>query len=105
MEALEAFLPIALEALKPGGRLAVIAFHSLEDRIVKRFFRQESKDCICPIEVPICVCGHTAQLEEITRKPIRPKEKEILENPRARSAKLRVGEKIFSTNGTRLAIN
>jgi 16S rRNA (cytosine1402-N4)-methyltransferase len=96
LEALEAFLPQALEALKPGGRLAIIAFHSLEDRIVKRFFRQESRDCICPPEVPICVCGHKAQLEEITRRPIRPKEKETLENPRARSAKLRVGKKFFS---------
>ena len=96
LEALEAFLPLALEALKPGGRLAIIAFHSLEDRIVKRFFRKESRDCICPVEVPICVCGHKAQLEEITRRPIRPKEKETLENPRARSAKLRVGKKIFS---------
>jgi 16S rRNA (cytosine1402-N4)-methyltransferase len=95
LEALEAFLPIALETLKPGGRLAVIAFHSLEDRIVKQFFRRESKDCICPIEVPICVCEHKAQLKEITRRPIRPEEKEIIENPRARSARLRIGEKIF----------
>ena len=95
LEALEAFLPIALEVLNPGGRLAIIAFHSLEDRIVKRFFKQESKDCICPVEIPICVCDHKAQLEVITRRPIRPEEKETLENPRARSAKLRVGEKIF----------
>jgi 16S rRNA (cytosine1402-N4)-methyltransferase len=95
LEALEAFLPIALEVLNPGGRLAIIAFHSLEDRIVKRFFKQESKDCICPVEIPICVCDHKAQLEEITRRPIRPEEKETLKNPRARSAKLRVGEKIF----------
>jgi len=95
LDALEIFLPLALEALNPGGRLVIIAFHSLEDRIVKRFFRQESKDCICPVEVPICVCGHKAQLKEITRRPIQPDEKETLENPRARSAKLRVGEKIF----------
>ena len=95
LEALEAFMPIALEVLNPGGRLAIIAFHSLEDRIVKRFFKRESKDCICPIEIPICVCDHKAQLEEITRRPIRPEEKETLKNPRARSAKLRVGEKIF----------
>lgn len=95
LEALEAFLPMALEALNSGGRLAIIAFHSLEDRIVKRFFRQESKDCICPVEIPICVCDHKKQLKEITRRPIQPDEKEIMENPRARSAKLRVGEKIF----------
>jgi 16S rRNA (cytosine1402-N4)-methyltransferase len=94
LEALEAFLPTALDALNPGGRLAIIAFHSLEDRIVKQFFRKESKDCICPPEIPQCVCGHKKQLKEISRRPIRPEEKEILENPRARSAKLRVAEKI-----------
>jgi 16S rRNA (cytosine1402-N4)-methyltransferase len=95
LESLEAFLPTALESLNPGGRLAVIAFHSLEDRIVKNFFRRESKDCICPPELPQCVCEHKAQLKEITRRPIRPEEKEIEFNPRSRSAKLRVGEKIF----------
>jgi len=95
LNALEAFLPAALEVLKPGGRLAVIAFHSLEDRIVKRYFRQESRDCICPPEIPICVCGHKAKIKEITRRPIRPEDKEIDGNPRARSAKLRAAEKIF----------
>ena len=95
LDALEAFLPTALDILKPGGRLAIIAFHSLEDRIVKQFFRRESRDCICPAEIPQCVCGHTAQVREISRRPIRPEEKEINENPRARSAKLRVAEKIF----------
>lgn len=94
LKALEAFLPTALDALNPGGRLAVIAFHSLEDRIVKQFFRKESKDCICPPEIPQCVCGHKKQLREINRRPIRPEDKEILENPRSRSAKLRVAEKI-----------
>jgi 16S rRNA (cytosine1402-N4)-methyltransferase len=94
LEALEAFMPIALDALHPGGRLAIIAFHSLEDRIVKQFFRKESRDCICPPKIPQCVCGHIKQLKEINRRPIRPEEKEILENPRARSAKLRVAEKI-----------
>ena len=94
LKALEAFLPTALDALNPGGRLAVIAFHSLEDRIVKQFFRKESKDCICPTEIPQCVCGHKKQLKEINRRPIRPEDKEILENPRSRSAKLRVAEKI-----------
>lgn len=95
LNALEAFLPKALEALKPGGRLAIIAFHSLEDRIVKSFFRRESKDCICPPEVPQCVCGHRAQLKVLTRRPIRPEESEINLNPRSRSAKLRAAEKIF----------
>jgi len=95
LNALEAFLPAALEVLKPGGRLAVIAFHSLEDRIVKRYFRKESKDCICPPEIPICVCGHKAKIREISRRPIRPEDSEIDGNPRARSAKLRAAEKIF----------
>jgi 16S rRNA (cytosine1402-N4)-methyltransferase len=95
LDALEAFLPRALEALKPGGRLAIIAFHSLEDRIVKNFFRRESTDCLCPPEVPQCVCGHQAQLKVLTRRPIQPVEEEISRNPRARSAKLRAAEKIF----------
>jgi len=95
LEALEKFLPEALELLKPGGRLAVIAFHSLEDRIVKGYFRQESKDCICPPEVPICVCGHKARIKELSRRPIRPEDEESEANPRARSAKLRAAEKIF----------
>ncbi len=102
---LEAFLPQALEELKPGGRLAIIAFHSLEDRIVKQFFRKESSDCICPSEIPICVCDHKAQIREISRKPIRPSEIEVSQNPRSRSARLRIAEKIFHANGTRLAIN
>jgi 16S rRNA (cytosine1402-N4)-methyltransferase len=95
LDALEAFLPRALEALKPGGRLAIIAFHSLEDRIVKTFFRRESSDCICPPEIPQCVCGHQAQLKVLTRRPVQPTEEQISLNPRARSAKLRAAEKIF----------
>ncbi|MGH2583246.1 MAG: 16S rRNA (cytosine(1402)-N(4))-methyltransferase RsmH [Anaerolineales bacterium] len=94
LETLEAALPQAVAALKSGGRLAVIAFHSLEDRIVKQFFRTESKDCICPPEQPVCTCGHTATLKEITRKPIRPQASEISANPRSRSARLRVTEKL-----------
>jgi 16S rRNA (cytosine1402-N4)-methyltransferase len=105
LEALEAFLPQALEALKPGGRLAIIAFHSLEDRLVKQFFRRESRDCICPPQLPQCVCGHTAQIREISRRPVRPAEGELSQNPRSRSAKLRIAEKIFTGNGTGLAIN
>ena len=93
LEALELILPIALGVLKRGGRLAVIAFHSLEDRIVKHFFRRESKDCICPPELPVCACDHKAQLKELTHRPTRPKTSEVVENPRARSARLRVAEK------------
>lgn len=87
-------LPRAIAALAPAGRLAVIAYHSLEDRIVKVTFRQESRDCICPPEIPVCECGHEASLQRITRKPIRPEASEIRRNPRARSARLRVAEKL-----------
>lgn len=90
---LESALPQAVELLAPGGRLAVIAFHSLEDRIVKRFMRRESKDCICPRELPICTCDHQATLDVITRKPLGPTEEEIEVNPRSRSARLRVAER------------
>jgi len=95
LKALEAFLPQALDLLKPGGRLAIIAFQSLEDRLVKQFFRKESSDCICPAEIPLCVCGHSARIREISRRPIRPEDGEIDNNPRSRSAKLRIAEKIF----------
>lgn len=94
LEALEEALPQAVTILAPGGRLAVISFHSLEDRIVKLFFRQEAKDCICPPRSPACVCGHRATLRVITKKPVSPSEEEIARNPRARSAKLRVAERL-----------
>jgi 16S rRNA (cytosine1402-N4)-methyltransferase len=94
LEAIEVVLPQAVQALGPGGRLAVISFHSLEDRIVKQFFRRESKDCICPPGQPICTCGHKASLKEITRHPVEASAAEVAENPRARSARLRVAEKI-----------
>ena len=94
LEAVEKVLPMAVQALGPGGRLAVISFHSLEDRIVKEYFRQESKDCICPPQQPVCTCGHKASLKEITRRPITPSEAETSRNSRARSAKLRVAEKL-----------
>lgn len=94
LEAVEAVLPRAVEALKPGGRLAVIAFHSLEDRLVKQFFRRESTDCICPPRLPVCVCGHKASIQELTRRPIRPGEAEIQSNPRSRSARLRAAQKL-----------
>jgi len=94
LDNLKSFLPQAVELLKPEGRLAIVSFHSLEDREVKNFFRQESKDCICPKEVPICQCDHKASLKILTKKPLTAGEKEIKENPRARSAKLRVAEKL-----------
>jgi 16S rRNA (cytosine1402-N4)-methyltransferase len=90
--ALERALPQALACLQPGGRLAVISFHSLEDRIVKNYFKQESQDCICPPEQPVCTCGHKATIDIITKRPITPSLAEIEANPRARSAKLRVVE-------------
>lgn len=94
LDAVEQVLPIALARLAPGGRLAVITFHSLEDRIVKQFFRRESRDCLCPPRQPVCTCGHRAQLKVITRKPVVATEFEINQNPRARSARLRIAEKL-----------
>jgi 16S rRNA (cytosine1402-N4)-methyltransferase len=91
---IESGLKAALEILKPGGRMATISFHSLEDRLVKSFFNVESKDCICPPQQPVCTCGHRATLRIVTRRPIRPSEAEEAANPRARSARLRVAEKI-----------
>ncbi len=94
LERVENVLPQAVAALRSGGRLAIISFHSLEDRIVKEYFRRESRDCLCPPRQPVCTCGHTATLREISRKPITPGEAETAANPRARSAKLRVVEKL-----------
>lgn len=93
LEAVAKTLPMAIQALAQGGRLAVIAFHSLEDRVVKDYFHQESRDCLCPPRQPICTCGHKATLIEINRRPITPTEEEIKVNNRARSAKLRIAEK------------
>lgn len=92
LEVLEQALPQALALLKPKGRLAVISFNSLEDRIVKQYFRQEAQDCICPPEQPVCLCNHKASINIITKKPITPSAAEVDANPRARSAKLRVVE-------------
>lgn len=91
---LETFLRAATEALKPGGRLGIITFHSGEDRIVKRFFQDEARGCICPKEFPVCNCGQAARLKILTKKPVTAGEAEIAENPRARSAKLRIAQKI-----------
>jgi len=91
---LEAALPAALDILRPGGRLVVISFHSLEDRIVKRYFQAEEKGCVCPPDLPACVCGRVPRLRILTRHPLVPSEDEQAMNPRARSAKLRVAERL-----------
>jgi 16S rRNA (cytosine1402-N4)-methyltransferase len=91
---LEAALPAAFEMLRPGGRLAVISFHSLEDRIVKRFMRDLERGCECPPDFPICVCGKEPHLRSASRKAIRPSARETAANPRASSARMRVGIKV-----------
>lgn len=90
----ESVLPRAIDLLRPGGRLAVISFHSLEDRVVKDAFKRVSTDCICPPKTPICVCDHHASVRLVNRKPIVADDAEITLNPRSRSAKLRVVEKL-----------
>jgi 16S rRNA (cytosine1402-N4)-methyltransferase len=94
LRAVEAIIPLAIEALAPGGKLAVISFHSLEDRIVKNSLRRESTDCICPPEQLICTCGHTASIRLTPRKAITASEQEVAQNTRSRSAKLRIAQKI-----------
>jgi 16S rRNA (cytosine1402-N4)-methyltransferase len=84
----------AVEVLSPGGRLAVIAFHSLEDGAVKRFLARESRDCVCPPQQPVCTCGHRASMRTLTRRPVRPSPEELAANPRSRSARLRAAERL-----------
>jgi 16S rRNA (cytosine1402-N4)-methyltransferase len=91
---LEEALPNAVEMLRPGGRVAVISFHSLEDRIVKRFLRAQERGCVCPPDFPICTCGREPVLRALSRKAIRPSSREIAENPRAASARLRAAVKV-----------
>jgi len=91
---LESALPSAFSMLRPGGRLAVISFHSLEDRIVKRFMRDLERGCDCPPDFPICVCGKEPQLRSLSRKAIRPNSRETASNPRSSSARLRIGVKV-----------
>lgn len=94
IENIRSFLKDSLEIMPSGCRLVVITFHSGEDRIVKNFFKQNGRGCVCPPEIPVCVCGHRASLKIINRRPITPTELEIEQNFRARSAKLRFAEKI-----------
>lgn len=93
LEALNEFLAQALALLRPEGRLVVISYHSLEDRIVKQFFRAQAKGCTCPPEFPVCVCGRKSQLSILTAKPLAPGSEEIAANSRARSARLRAAQK------------
>jgi 16S rRNA (cytosine1402-N4)-methyltransferase len=92
--ALEAALPAAVAMLRPGGRLAVISFHSLEDRIVKQFLREREHGCTCPPDFPVCVCGNEPELRAIQRRPVRPTQAEVAANPRAASARLRAAVKV-----------
>jgi 16S rRNA (cytosine1402-N4)-methyltransferase len=91
---LERALPAARALLNPGGRLAVISFHSLEDRRVKNYLREESAQCLCPPGLPVCVCGHRPSLRLLTRKPVRPQAEELARNRRAAAARLRAAERI-----------
>src|SRR5207302_10322310 len=93
LDSLENALPAALEMLRPGGRLAVISFHSLEDRIVKRFLRARERGCTCPPDFPVCVCGHEPELRALQRRPLRPGQAEPAATPRAASARLRAAVK------------
>ena len=99
LQHLEAGLEKALGLLGYGGRLVVISYHSLDDRIVKRFMHRESSDCICPPDVPVCVCGHKASLRLVNKRVITPDVDEVRLNPRSRSAKLRAAERITEWNG------
>ena len=94
LAALETALPAAVAMLRPGGRLAVISFHSLEDRIVKRFLHERARGCTCPPDFPICVCGKEPEVRLLTRKAVRPSARELDVNPRAASARLRAATKV-----------
>jgi 16S rRNA (cytosine1402-N4)-methyltransferase len=94
LEALEVALTAAVELLRPGGRLVVLSYHSLEDRIVKHFFQAERRGCTCPPSLPVCVCGRSPRLRLVTRRSVTPTADEIARNPRARSARLRAAERL-----------
>jgi len=94
LDALQAGLAAALDLLRPGGRLVVLSYHSLEDRIVKRFFAAERRGCVCPIEFPVCVCGRDPRIRLVSRRSVTPSDAELEANPRARSARLRAAERL-----------
>ena len=94
LESLDRALPAAWELLRPGGRLAAISFHSLEDRRVKRFLAARARGCICPPDFPVCVCGHEPEAELLTGRAVAPTPGEVAENPRARSGRLRAARKL-----------
>lgn len=94
LQSLSRFLAFAVERLNAGGRLSIISYHSLEDRMVKESFRRESGVCLCPRKLPVCVCGARRALVVLTRRPIRPSVSEVAANPRSRSARLRAAEKV-----------
>ncbi|MBO0688235.1 MAG: 16S rRNA (cytosine(1402)-N(4))-methyltransferase RsmH [Candidatus Dormibacteraeota bacterium] len=94
LDSLDHGLRAAIEILRPGGRVAVISFHSLEDGLVKRLFQRESRDCVCPPQQPVCTCGHRATVRILTRRPLRPSEDEVARNPRSRSGRLRAAERL-----------
>lgn len=94
LESIKKFTQAAIERLNPGGRLAIISFHSGEDRITKNIFKEAQVNCVCPVEFPICRCTTRAKVKSVAKKPIVASEKELIENPRARSAKLRIVERI-----------
>jgi 16S rRNA (cytosine1402-N4)-methyltransferase len=94
LDALEEGLAAAVDLLRPGGRLVVLSYHSLEDRIVKRFLAAEHRGCVCPSEIPVCVCGRSPRLRLVTRPSLTPTEAEVESNPRARSARLRAAERL-----------
>ncbi|HLS91410.1 MAG TPA: 16S rRNA (cytosine(1402)-N(4))-methyltransferase RsmH [Limnochordia bacterium] len=98
--ALKEGLEAGTRRLRPGGRLVVISFHSLEDRIVKRFFQEESRGCTCPPELVVCQCGKRPRIKILTRRPVLPDEAEVRANPRARSAKLRAAERVLEEEGS-----
>lgn len=94
LAALESVLPVIVNLLRPGGRLAIISFHSLEDRMVKQFIRERSRECVCPPELPICTCDTQPTLRPVNRKVIKASDEEVTKNPRSRSARLRIAEKL-----------
>lgn len=99
LQEIKAFLSDIVDFLAPGARIAILSFHSLEDGLVKRVFRRESKDCLCPREYPVCQCGHRRTLQILTRKPLVPSIQEVKVNPRSRSAKLRVAQRLGAQEG------